>query len=114
MMCLIGLSFAAKPNEPQTSCTHRSAPGQRRALPMFAETQRHFRAALLDAAQPVPAGVTSAAARQPVKRFALYRNNVVVSLVRALEARFPAVRAIVGPEFFAGAARLFVLNFPPR
>jgi hypothetical protein len=39
------------------------------------------------------------------KRFAVYRNNVFVSLVEALKARFPAVRNAVGTEFFSALAR---------
>ena len=41
----------------------------------------------------------------PSKRFAIYRNNVFVSLVEALKARFPAVRKAVGAEFFDAMAR---------
>jgi hypothetical protein len=50
----------------------------------------------------------------PNKRFAVYRNNVVVSLVNALRSRFPAVEKIVGAEFFAAMARVFVGEHPPR
>jgi len=39
------------------------------------------------------------------KRFAVYRNNVFVSLVEALKARFPAVQNAVGPTFFEALAR---------
>ena len=39
------------------------------------------------------------------KRFAVYRNNVFVSLVEALKARFPAVQNAVGREFFEAMAR---------
>ncbi len=39
------------------------------------------------------------------KRFAVYRNNVFVSLVDALKARFPAVQNAVGAEFFTSLAR---------
>jgi hypothetical protein len=33
-------------------------------------------------------------------RFAIYRNNVFVALIKPLEARFPVVRQLVGDEFF--------------
>ena len=39
------------------------------------------------------------------KRFAVYRNNVFVSLIEALKARFPAVQNAVGVEFFEALAR---------
>ena len=43
-------------------------------------------------------------ASAPAKRFAVYRNNVVVSLIDALATRFPAVQRIVGEEFFRAMA----------
>jgi hypothetical protein len=80
---------------------------------MFAHTQDVFAAALLDPEQPVPAGVTSHTSAMPARRFAVYRNNVVVGLARALATRFPAVERIVGEEFFAAMARVFVIAHPP-
>ncbi len=38
----------------------------------------------------------------PARRFAVYRNNVAVGLIRALEARFPVTRRLVGDAFFRG------------
>jgi hypothetical protein len=76
--------------------------------------QTRFAAALRDAGMPVPAGMTAMTGAAPVKRFAVYRNNVMVSLVEALRARFPALERIVGPEFFAAMARVFVTEHPPR
>lgn len=80
---------------------------------MFAELQTDFAQALLDPDRPVPAELTSHSVRHPQKRFAVYRNNVVVSLVNALRAKFPATERIVGDEFFAAMARLFVSAYPP-
>jgi hypothetical protein len=76
--------------------------------------QREFASALLDASRAVPAGLTSHRAERPGKRFAVYRNNVVASLIEALRARFPATERIVGEEFFRAMARLFVTAHPPR
>ena len=81
---------------------------------MFAALQTDFARALLDPDQAVPAELTSHTARHPQKRFAVYRNNVVVSLVNALRAKFPATERIVGDEFFAAMARIFVTAHPPR
>jgi hypothetical protein len=81
---------------------------------MFAPMQDSFAAALLDAGKPVPEGVTSHTGNQPARRFAVYRNNVVASLVKALGTRFPAVNRIVGEEFFNAMARVFVTEHPPR
>lgn len=48
------------------------------------------------------------------RRFDVYRRNVYAGLTGVLEGRFPAVRRIVGEEFFAGFARQFVEQHPPR
>jgi hypothetical protein len=67
-------------------------------------------AALLDPDRAAPTAITSA----HKSRFAVYRNNVALSLIEALETRFPAVRRTVGAEFFANAARVFILHHPPK
>ena len=74
------------------------------------ELQKRFAAALLDRAKPVPDGIRS----RPERRFAVYRNNVHVSLIEALAARFPVCRALTGDEFFRAMARDFVTARPPR
>ena len=51
---------------------------------MFAAIQAEFAAALLDPDRPVPEAVTAHTARRPLRRFAVYRNNVVAGLVNAL------------------------------
>ncbi len=81
------------------------------ASPAF---QDNFANALLDADRAVPEAVTSHTARTPRKRFAVYRNNVIVGLVQALREQFPAIEKIVGEEFFAAMARVYVVNEPPR
>lgn len=72
--------------------------------------QPAFTTALLDAAHALPPGLLAA---DPLERFAVYRNNVVSGLSRALAAGFPAVEAIVGTEFFAAMAAIFVRQSPP-
>ena len=81
---------------------------------MFAPVQSAFAAALLDPERPVPAGLSTHTAAPLNKRFAAYRNNVVVGLVNALGTRFPATQRIVGEEFFRAMARVFVTAHPPR
>ena len=76
--------------------------------------QASFARALLDPERQVPDGVTSHTHAAPAKRFAVYRNNVVVGLVDALATRFPAVQRIVGEEFFRAMAGVFVRAHPPR
>lgn len=73
-----------------------------------------FARALLAPEEPVPACLTSAASGNDEKRFAVYRNNVTVALVRAMESNFPSVVRLLGQDYFAGLARLFVQNHPPK
>lgn len=73
-----------------------------------------FALSLVDPSRPVPAGVVASGGRIDTRRFAVYRNNVHVSLVGALEARFPVVRRLVGEEFFSGMARVYVADEKPR
>src|SRR5690606_15015602 len=67
-----------------------------------------------DPEQAVPGAVMAHSAGIPARRFAVYRNNVVVGLVNALAARFPALQRIVGEEFFRAMAQLYVRAHPPR
>ena len=79
----------------------------------FGALQADFARAVRDPARPVPRGVRSRNADSPVKRFAVYRNNVMVSLIDALRTRFPATERIVGTEFFIALARAFISAHPP-
>lgn len=72
--------------------------------------QTEFAAALRDAERRPPDGLLAA---DTAERFAVYRNNVVHGLGRALAAGFPATEAIVGAEFFAAMAALYVRISPP-
>jgi hypothetical protein len=45
--------------------------------------------------------------------FAIYRNNVLSSLVRALQARFPVTQTLLGEDAFRLLARDYALAFPP-
>jgi hypothetical protein len=47
-------------------------------------------------------------------RFAVYADNVVGSLVAALEAAFPMTARLLGPAAFQSAARSFVRWHPPQ
>jgi Putative DNA-binding domain len=48
------------------------------------------------------------------QRFAVYRNNVVAGLIDALRETFPVTLRIVGADFFAAMARVYVTLDPPR
>jgi len=80
----------------------------------LAERQRGFAAALLDPALPMPAGLVGPDGEPGPKRFAVYRNNVVVGLTETLKDAFPAVHRIVGADFFRAMARAYVMGEPPH
>jgi len=76
--------------------------------------QALFAQALLQPAQPCPDGLRVWNGSDPALRFAVYRNNVLVSLVDALATTFPVVQALVGEEFFRAMAALFVRTHSPQ
>lgn len=73
-----------------------------------AEIEAEFASAVTDPARATPAWAISPRGDVDAKRFAVYRNNVHVSLVGALRSTFPVVARLVGEEFFAAMARVFV------
>ncbi|MGN4047613.1 HvfC/BufC N-terminal domain-containing protein [Pseudomonas sp. SM4] len=77
-------------------------------------SQMAFAAALLDRQLPCPEGLCSANGADPASRFAVYRNNVLGSLINALADGYPVVAQLVGEEFFRAMAALFVQANPPR
>ncbi|MCR8547220.1 putative DNA-binding domain-containing protein [Salipiger sp. P9] len=76
-------------------------------------TQRAFHQALLDARRPVPPALTDGAGRPAGRRYAVYRNNVAVSLTEALASGFPACAALLGEANFARVAGRFLRQHPP-
>lgn len=70
-----------------------------------------FRAGLRDGG--LPQGITARDPAEAAQRFAVYRNNVAHGLGRALAQRFPAVERLVGAEFFAAMAAVFIDRHPP-
>lgn len=76
--------------------------------------ERDFSAALLDPGRPTPIGLTTWNGSDPTPRFAVYRNNVVLSLIDALADAYPVTQALVGEPFFRGMASIFVRKQPPR
>ncbi len=82
-------------------------------MPRLADLQADFAAALADPALPAPRGLKRQVTLAQSRRFDVYRNNVMVSLIEALEQGFPAVRRLVGSDFFKAAAKAFIRHSPP-
>jgi hypothetical protein len=80
----------------------------------FEATIASFARALVNPSQPAPAATRRSDGRSVERRFAVYRNNVAVALIGALEARYPVVRRLVGDDFFRAMAGAYVAAEKPR
>lgn len=78
------------------------------------ETQAGFADALKHPGRPAPAALATPAGQPSKRRFDVYRNNVVVGMIEALKATFPAIERLVGLEFFNATARAYLEKEPPR
>jgi Putative DNA-binding domain len=79
----------------------------------FSATLDAFAAALNAPTSPPPLQTHGREGVPDAKRFSVYRNNVAVSLIGAVEARFPVTRRLVGDEFFRAMARSFTARHKP-
>ncbi|TPP06478.1 DNA-binding domain-containing protein [Rhizobium glycinendophyticum] len=75
-------------------------------------TNGDFAAALVNHDLPAPAGLHRSGARV-ARRFAVYRNNVAVSLVDALAAIYPTLQNLLGEEFFRAMAHVYIRDNLP-
>jgi Putative DNA-binding domain len=80
----------------------------------FETTVRAFAAALGEPSAPPPATTHGRMGAPDARRFAVYRNNVAVGLIGALEARYPVSRRLAGDDLFRAMARAFVRAHRPR
>ena len=80
----------------------------------LAGLQGLFADALLVADAPVPRAVAASQQSSTASRFGVYRNNVVVSLIAALAARYPVARRLLWDDTFNAVAHLYVISLPPR
>lgn len=81
---------------------------------MLRDLQAEFIEALKRPDAPVPDAIGKKDGMPSKRRFDIYRNNVVVGMTEALRATFPAVDKLVGAEFFAASARIYIDQHPPR
>jgi hypothetical protein len=80
----------------------------------FRETVDAFAAALIDPSRPPPAEARGREGESDSRRFAVYRNNVAVSLIASLASRYPVTRRLVGEDFFRGMARAYSSAHKPE
>ena len=80
----------------------------------FAELQRSFAARVLGSRVELPIGLRGATAARCESGLAVYRNNVMSSLIKVVAARFPVVRRLMGEDRFLESIRRFIAAEPPR
>jgi Putative DNA-binding domain len=76
------------------------------------ETQRAMRTWLVEGERNAAADLLADGIS--ADRLDIYRNTFVANATRALRLTYPAVRKLVGDEFFEGAAAAFIAQHPPR
>lgn len=76
--------------------------------------QTDFTAAILDPELATPKGLVDPKGRPAGKRFDVYRNNVVSSLLDAMETAFPVIQKLVGAEFFRSMSGIYIRKYPPQ
>jgi hypothetical protein len=82
-------------------------------MPSLFELQCAMRSRLLDDASPAANGHLEAIL-SPADRLSIYRNTSRSALTNALRLNYPAVQRLVGEDFFAAAADIFITGEPPR
>ena len=79
----------------------------------MSQDQQIFSTAILSLQSPVPAGLTNGCGKVANRRFSVYRNNVMDSLIKALQTGFPVISKLLGEQNFKNIAGLFVRQHPP-
>jgi hypothetical protein len=78
----------------------------------FAGLQQSFAAAVRG--EPAELPIRAVTAARAKSGLAIYRNNVMSSLIKVVAARFPTVRRLLGEDRFLESVRRFVAAEPPR
>jgi hypothetical protein len=81
-------------------------------VPTLLEVQNALRKSLVDREDAEAAALV--AERVPLERLDIYRNGFIAGVTRALRLSYPAVHRLVGDDFFAAAAGVFIARNPPR
>jgi Putative DNA-binding domain len=80
----------------------------------LAELQASMTHAIVDGSFVDIQGEFTAGHADPARRYAIYRNNMFLSLAAHLRTIFPVTAKLGDERFFAYAAHQFVLRAPPR
>ena len=86
----------------------------RSGAPSLRDVQRAVARSLLDREAAAADCFIVADGLAPARRLSVYRNTFEASCANALRLAFPAVHRLVGADFFAVAASVFVHAEPPR
>lgn len=81
-------------------------------MPSLGELQRNFARAVVEPAPEAAVSSVVPDGLSPHDRIQVYRNNIHVSLCEALQAIFPAVRCLVGEDFFRAVAQRYIRSHP--
>lgn len=82
-------------------------------MPSLSETQHAFLHAITRQDGEGIATLIAGGLFSPSERLDVYRNTFVSTLVNALRISYPAVKRLVGDEFFEAAAQCFIEASPP-
>jgi Putative DNA-binding domain len=81
-------------------------------VPTLLEVQNALRKSLVDGEDSEAASMLGE--QVPPDRLDIYRNTFVTGVTKALCLSYPAVHLLVGDDFFAAAAGIFIARNPPR
>lgn len=83
------------------------------AQALFARTMLEHPAAVTNP-DPALAGLFAGEESILPERLKIYRNNIVGSLTKAMQATYPLIEKLTGEDFATGLMRSFVLENPPQ
>lgn len=83
-------------------------------MPTLLETQNAFMKGLVAHDSAAAAAHIIADGLLPEARLSIYRNTFIATLTTTLRLSYPAVRQLVGSEFFESASRVFIEAAPPE
>ena len=80
----------------------------------MSQDQQIFSNAVLSPRAAVPNGLHEGRGKAANRRFSIYRNNVMDSLIKALQTGFPVIAKLLGEQSFENIASGFVRQYPPK